>query len=295
MEKDVLDRTFRKHLENISGLPPDVRWNSEKGWNDYADQYLFKKIFRRRLLVFISSAAAAVFLVLVSIGIFRNMKSETKSVTNNTDRAIEVILPDGNRVWLNLSSTIEFPVKSDHNQGDILVDGEAYFEIRNFPKQLYRIKARNAVIVAENSGSFNIRARMHEENVNITVASGSIKIMEESYQSGLALLVTEGNYCSVHKSQNLVYASANRNENYLAWKTGKLTFRDVPMATVTDILAEYYRKKIEIEDKSLAYCLFTGTFKGQSIDMVLNQMQMDLNVEIKNTGDKILISGKGCL
>ena len=105
--------------------------------------------------------------------------------------------------------------------------------------------------------NLNIRARIEEENVNITVGTGAIKIVEESNQKGLALLVTEGNYCSVHKSQDLVYTSVNRNCNYLAWKTGKFTFNNMPIATVTDILAEYYHTEIEFEDKTLAYCLFS--------------------------------------
>lgn len=136
---------------------------------------------------------------------------------------------------------------------------------------------------------------MEEENVLVTVASGAIKIMEESNDEGLKLLVTEGNYCSVHKSQGLAYSSANSNNNYLAWKTGKLTFNSTPIATVTDILAEYYNIEIELEDKALAYCLFTGSFDNQPVDIVLNQIQSKLNFNINISGNKIKISGKACV
>jgi ferric-dicitrate binding protein FerR (iron transport regulator) len=133
---------------------------------------------------------------------------------------------------------------------------------------------------------------MKEENVIVTVASGAIKIGEEGNNEGLKLLVTEGNYCSVHKSQGLAYTSANSNSNYLAWKTGKLTFNSTPIATVTDILSEYYNIEIEIEDKESAYCLFTGSFENQPVDIVLDRIQSELNFVVKISGKRILISRK---
>jgi ferric-dicitrate binding protein FerR (iron transport regulator) len=81
----------------------------------------------------------------------------------------------------------------------------------------------------------------------------------------------------------------------LSWKTGTLVFNNTPVATVAEILSEYYHTDIELEDKSLALCRFSGSFKDQSIDNVLQQMQAELNVVIRNTGDTISISGIGCL
>jgi transmembrane sensor len=295
MEKNKTDEIFRERIGNLDNMPENVRWSNDKGWRDYEKKYLKKEIAARRLFLLVSSSAAAIILAFFAIMVFRNVPSGIKLASNDSDKVMEILLPDGNRIWLNKSSVIAYPSRIDRTHCEFSVEGEAYFEIRKLENPTYRVKARNAVILVENRGAFNVRARKQEENVNITVASGAVKIMEESYQAGLALLVTQGNYCSVHRSQNLVYVSGNLNENYLAWKTGRLTFKDMPMATVTDVLADYYRTPIVLEDKSLAYCLFSGTFKGQPIDSILHQMQEDLNFVISNTGDKIMISGKGCL
>lgn len=294
MEKDRIDKLFKEKLDSITGLPSDMNWSSENGWNDYEKQYLTKKISPTKMLIYISSIAAAILIAYFTILSFRDNQVKVLQITNNTAAVKEIKLPDGNRIWLNTKSAVEYPSKIDKNHGEFIVDGEAYFEFRKLQNPAYRIKAHNAIVIVENPCTLNIRARNQDENVNITVVSGALKIMEESYQKGLALVVTEGNYCSVHKSQNLVYTSINRNENFLAWKTGKLTFDSMPMATVTDILAEYYHTQIEFKDKSLAYCLFSGTFKDQSLDIVLNQVKTNLNCVISITGDKITISGKGC-
>jgi len=109
------------------------------------------------------------------------------------------------------------------------------------------------------------------------------------------LLVAQGNYCSVHRSRKLAYASTNKNDNYLAWKTGKLIFNNQPIATVMDILDKYYDTRIELENDAIAYCLFSGSFEQKPIEVILNKIRSDLNLKILTTESKIILSGRGCL
>lgn len=294
MEKNMPDEIFSKKLESITDLPPGISWNSHKGWTDYEKKYLSQQIPWRKLVVYLSAAAAALLIGIFYFLHFRMLETGRNKVSNTTDKIMEYVLPDGNIVWLNRNSSLEYTAHPGKNHNEFKVTGEVYFEIRNLQIPA-EITAHNAVILVENPGEFNIRARSQEDCVSITVKSGALKIKDVSYEGGLALLVTKGNYCSVHKSQNLVYSSYNRNENYLSWKTGNLTFNSLPIATVTDILAEFYNTTIELTDKSLAYCLFTGTFNDQSINTVLHKLQTDLSVDVRTAGDKIVISGKGCL
>jgi len=233
----------------------------------------------------VSSAAAVILLAISSILVFQAARHRTITIR-------EIVLPDSTRVFLNKDSFIEYPSKINEKHNRILVSGEMYLEFNFIKIPQYLIKAHNAVIIVERPCKLNIRERIDDENVLVTVASGVIKIMEESNGEGLKLLVTEGNYCSVHKSQGLAYTSANSNNNFLAWKTGILTFNNTPIATVTDILAEYYNVDIEIEDKELAYCLFTGSFENQPVNFVLDRIQSELDFVIKISGNKISISRK---
>jgi ferric-dicitrate binding protein FerR (iron transport regulator) len=92
----------------------------------------------------------------------------------------------------------------------------------------------------------------------------------------------------------LVFAAANKNNNYLAWKTGELVFDHTYMATVSDVLEEHYDVKVEIKDQALAYCEFSGSFNAESIDDVLKQIHADLKVDIQHSGQIITLSGSGC-
>jgi ferric-dicitrate binding protein FerR (iron transport regulator) len=294
MNENKMDRIFRDRLESITGLPREVSWNSETGWQDFEKQYLSKKIFVKKIAWYLVPAAA-LLLIIFSIFLFPDASPERITVSN-VDKAIrEVPLPDGNRIWLGRNSTLDYPSEINAKNNEIMVTGEVYIEFDRINCPVYRIRSFNAVIMVENKSYFNIRALTRAEHVDITVAEGAIKVQDASYDKGLTLLVPKGNYCSVHKSQNLVFSSRNTNENYLSWKTGRLTFNNTPVATVTEILSQYYHTDIELEDKSLALCRFSGIFKDQPMDNVLQKMEADLKILVRQAGDTVKISGNGCL
>jgi transmembrane sensor len=293
-ENDI-DNLFRNKINRINDLPADVCWTREKGWSDYLKKYLSGRVKTRSLRLYLSSAAAAVIFVLLSVIFYKDVTDRSVSFNNESAGIKQLSLPDGNSLWLNRNSSVEYSPKIKNERYEISVKGEVFIEINDLKSNKYIIKAQNTRVFIESPTSFNIKARTNEDNIDITVLSGAATVADESYEQGLALLVTEGNYCSVHKSRKLVYASENINDNYLAWKTGKLIFYNQPIATVSDILAKYYDTKIELEDPSIAYCLFSGTFERKPIDVILDQIQSDLGFSIINTGNKIIFSGKGCL
>ena len=294
MENNKIDDLFKDKIKQIDTLPENIDWDKKTGWKEYQQKYLKKKKSAIKRLVHYAAAAAVLVIMFLSVLYYQRTKNSVELIHNNITEPKEITLPDGNSIWLNKSSFVEYPLNMKKEQNVISVSGEVYFEINNKDSYNYIIKAHNAIIQVETIASFNIRAYPKEDNIDITVANGAIKISEESYEKGLALLVTKGNYCSVSKSQKLVYAATNINNNYLAWKTGKLIFNNQPMATVKEILAEYYNTEIEFKDNDIAYCLFTGSFKNQSLDLILDQIQTDLHFEIENTGVKITFSGEGC-
>jgi ferric-dicitrate binding protein FerR (iron transport regulator) len=275
----------------MTGLPEDVSWNSDKGWILYKEQFHKVKPMSN-IVIGIVSVAAVLAIVFYTL-ILNKSKNQTVIEQNTTAEVREVNLPDGNKIWLNSNSSIEYPAKHLRSF-EITVKGEVFIEISNLKYERYTLKAFNAVAIVQNASSVDIKTNPVYENIDIHVKTGAIKVYEAGSANGLALLVTQGNYCSIHRSQKLIYISANYNDNYLAWKTGRLVFDDQPLATVIDILSEYYNATIEISDKSLGFCMFSGSFEKPTLSDVLNKIHKDLNLEIKYAGPKITLSGIGC-
>jgi len=295
MKDNNIDKLFREKVDQLSGAPENIFWNKEYGWEQYQEQFTKVKTRKKEIVYTLLSIAAMLVIVLYTIVIPSNSKNNTVINQNNTGEVSQIELPDGNKVWLNLNSSIEYAPDKNSESFEVAIKGEVYFEIYNLEHKKYILKANNAVVIAEKATSINIKAYSDKESIDIVVNTGAVKVFEAGSLKGLALLVTQGNYCSVHKSQKLIYAATNNNDNYLAWKTGKLIFEDQPISTVIDILSEYYNLPIEISSESIAYCMFSGSFEKPVLENILNKIQKDLNLQVKYTGTKITISGIGCI
>ncbi len=293
MENNI-DDLFKNKINQIDKLPENINWNKEKGLKDFQKQFITKKNNMRKLLIYSLSIAASLLIIFMAIYSAKFIPRTPVFVFNKSNKVRKVVLSDGNIAWLNKNSSIQFPKKTYDDVYKVDVKGEVYFEINKRPKKHYIVKAYNTIINIEDKASLNIRAYSKEASVDITVADGAVKIGEETYPEGLAILVTEGNFCSVHKKLKVVFSSVNKNLNYLSWKTGKLVFDSTYIETVADVLEKYYHKQIILENDSIAYCYFSGTFDNQSIDIILNKMESNLGIKINKTGNKIILSGKSC-
>ena len=196
--ENLTDKTFRKKIDQLHDLPEEVTWTPVIGWREYEQKYSGRRLIRKKIMVYLSSAAALLLIIIISILVPQKSRHKRMLISNNADTIREIVLPGQNRVWLNKKSSIEYPRKMNRRPHDFKVTGEVYFEITNPDGEEYTINANRAVIILENSTALNIRARSDEENVNVTVAKGACKVMNETREKGLTLLVTEGNYCSVH-------------------------------------------------------------------------------------------------
>lgn len=295
MKTNKVDELFEAKLNQNNDLPNDIQWNTKLGWDQYQQQYVANKMTSRSIWTSVGAVAAS---ILVLIFIYMKIVQSPGArivIENNSDKPMEVLLACGNTVWLSRNSSVEYGKKVDKQLYEISVYGEAYFDLRELKSKEYLITVENAYIRVNDAAAFNIRGLMSEENIDVTVSSGAVKVGEQTYDEGLALLITEGNYCSVHKSHMLVFASSISNENYMTWKTGKFTFNDTPIETVISVLAEYYDTEIELSDPGLAYCMFDGSFDAENINIILNQIHDDFDVLIENAGNKITISGQGCI
>ena len=285
------DNVFREKISNLSSTPENISWTPEKGWNEYQKMHhKSNKPFNKIILLAASAAATIAIIVALSIGT-NILSPKTIIVTSSADSIRELLLPNGSKVWMNKNSTIAYSAKKS-GEFKMKVDGEVYVQITGKLKAPYTIKAGSAVIAVKTPTNLNIKAYPTDIDVDITVQKGSVSVSDNILGQGLSLLVTTGNYCSVSRTNNLVFATANTNENYLAWKTGKLIFNETPMATVTQVLRQYYGKEITITDDTVAYYSYTGTFNHASFDNVLALIQSEGNIEMSKDGNVVTISKK---
>ncbi|MBN1119204.1 MAG: DUF4974 domain-containing protein [Bacteroidales bacterium] len=291
--KDKIDKLFKHKIEEPEKLPAGLNWTPEQGWENYNKDFLQgRKTFSLKYL-YIALAAACIAFFAILLPLINSDSEKIKVVENTTQEVMQITLPDGSLLWLNKNTRIQYPARFKTPVIEIFLEGEAYFEIDKSNQYEYLVKAFNASVRTAVETAFNIRAFANEKHVTVTVARGGAKVSGNETDE-MVLVVPEGSYCSVNRSEKLIFASVNSNQNFQAWRTGRLIFDYQSVASVADILAEYFNTEIEITDKQVAYCMFTGEFHKKSIDEILQQIQSEFKINIEHQGSKIILSGKGC-
>lgn len=236
----------------------------------------------------ISVAASIILLLSLSISAYFFFKPGTNNYLAyaSNDQVLEIILPDSSHVWLNENSTLYAPAIFSHGQRKVTLEGEAYFEIARNESKPFKVRAGNTITEVLGT-TFDIETEKGTNNVSVIVNSGKVafyrvRSLHENY------ILTQGIKGRYLASDQKIMISDSKNQNYLSWKTGILTFYDTPLNEVCKILSEHYKRNI-ITDFSDSSLFLTGSFHNEILDDILNTIELTFDVEATVSEENISI------
>ena len=193
-------------------------------------------------------------------------------------------LPDGSKGWLNGGSFLKFPTEFKGKSREILLRGEAYFDVKSDPKKPFIVSGDNIEIVAYGT-SFNVLAYPDDQFIKVTLASGTIKV------SGKRDGRTR-NFRTIKPDQMCIYDLYTSSSvitqvdvsNIVSWKAGRLTFRDDPLYEVIKKINRWYNVNIIIEDEILESYTYLATFEDETLDEVLKLLTLSAPIGYKDLG-----------
>jgi transmembrane sensor len=291
MEEENMDNIFREKLKDKDTIPVQAKWDKDSGW----------KALEKHLPLVVSShrnwrkvaAIAAVIVLSFCCGYFiqRIMSSKT-TFSGEADNSIKKItLPGGCSCTLAPYSKIQFTQAKTKSIPDTLcIEGEAYIE--SPVNRILVVKAKNSLTTCRGA-IMNIRANSSEKATVISTISGEVKA-RCSDNRFTSLTVAPSEQFTILESGILSFKSENNDPNFLAWKTGTLTFNNMPLEYAVKILEDYYGVCISIEKEEIKYCRITSQFKNLSLKEVLHNLESSLNVKVQQKGLMYLLEGKGC-
>ncbi len=215
-----------------------------------------------------------------------NTSIEMAVISTSKNETKEISLPDGSKVWLNQSSSIEFPKKFETNIRSLKLIGEAFFEIEKNPAKPFIVES-NGSYTRVLGTSFNIKALENDTIVTVVLVTGKVKFGLVSDTAQFVLLAP-GHEAILKKANNQLITNETVDPNFMAWKTGVFTFSNTSLQDVTNTISPYYHKsfKINVDQNSR----ITTTFTHQSLDGVLKELELVLNVKCQTNGDTVFIS-----
>ena len=287
MDKNNLDNQFKNNLENLEDIPSNLNWETHKMWKDY------KKTYQGRSIQYNILKIAAVFIfVAASVYIFnKSFNLEYTEISTGTGEKTRICLSNGSIIWLNSNSKIRYPEKYSKKTMKIYVEGEAYFELNEERKNPIIIVSGNTLAQVYES-SFNIRSVASESNIEITVTKGNIEVDSKTDSYFGSMEFSEGEKASIHRSNKLIFSERNPDHNVIAWKTGNISFDEVPLYFVLKKLEKMYDIEIKVENNNINSCKITLNSHFQNIEDILTKITNETNSKyVKTETGFILYNG----
>ncbi|MFZ4261947.1 FecR family protein [Sphingobacterium sp. HJSM2_6] len=214
-------------------------------------------------------------------------KGERKNIT----------LPDGSSIWLNNASSITYNNGFGKENRDLMLVGEAYFDVAS-NKELPMLITANELLIKVVGTSFNVRSYPDEEIAETYLVEGNIqlyiqkdqphaqflqlkpgeKIKIDQHVKPLDALQPSNNTASnkaltVSRSM-IVLNPLKTSATEIAWKENIMAFDSEPFEVVASKLEKWYDVQITITNEDLKKMEISGKFKESQIEEALEVIKL---------------------
>ena len=213
----------------------------------------------------------------------QNIKTDRKNrLVIPKGKTYELKLSDGTHVWLNSESELIYPTNFTGNTREVILRGEAFFDVAKDARSPFIVKAGDIQIRALGT-SFNVHAYPDDENITTYLAEGSV-IISSSTQS---LNLSPGEVAVYSLKKNRMIKKKEDDRLFIAWMNNEMVFNDEPILNIIKLLERNYNVKFGIKSDRLNCITFTGTLKNASLQSTLYALQFTSSISYKKKDDVI--------
>lgn len=266
--------------------------NKERAWAQVSKQLGFTEVDQpapvKKLFPWIR-AAAAVFLILIGIWFIWRSKTQNNWIEVASDNKIkEVILPDNSKVWLSQNSSIRYQDNMNENDGrEVILEGEAFFEVTHNPTKPFIVQALETETKVLGT-SFNVLARKNVPDILVSVVTGRVEFKNSDAEQNKLILEpgTQGTYT---KATAALTKKQTTNHNFLFWKNKQLDFSNVTVRDALNDIEKSYGVHFSVKDSSVSSKRITTSFQQESIEQIIAELSVLLDVEITKSDTTYLV------
>ncbi|WP_185967776.1 FecR family protein [Formosa sediminum] len=205
-------------------------------------------------------------------------------------KKFEVVLSDGTEVYLNSGSSFTFPT-AFYSTGERHVEltGEAYFSVKSDSLRPFMVKSKD--IVTQVLGTeFNFSSYPNDDVTHVVLVEGRVEVSQTD-NPDVDAIVLKPNQKAFYKASNSEIKIKDVDvSRYISWKDGVLYFKNETFYHIAKKLERHYSVSIEIKDETLKTERFTGRFKTETIEEVLQGFQRLKDFEYDLEHEKIILT-----
>lgn len=206
-----------------------------------------------------------------------------------------VILPDGSQVWLNANSTLKYPPSFSDDERLVILDGEAYFNIKAHRQAAapnlvpFKVRTTQQEIVVLGT-EFNVSAYQGDPEIKTTLVEGKVKVLAGTPEvSSLSSIGgTDVSYLNPGQQATLRAGLLNVAEVYLpavvAWKDGFFDFTGKNLKQVLTELGRWYDFDVQYETTINEEKFYGKLYRNSKLSAILealNHAEVKFRIETK--------------
>jgi ferric-dicitrate binding protein FerR (iron transport regulator) len=179
-------------------------------------------------------------------------------------------LPDHSKVWLNAGSTLHYPNPFEGDVREVMLTGEGYFEVHSDRKHPFFVTTASGIKVMAYGTRFNVNAENNK--VQTILAEGSVSV----YTAGRREIeLCPGEQAIYDEVTRKISVSRINLYEKLAWKDGKIVFRNAQLKEVFRQLSRRYNVDIILHDKYRQSEKYSArvTFTDETIQQIFTYLE----------------------
>lgn len=178
-------------------------------------------------------------------------------------------LPDKSVVWLNSGSTLRYPVSFRSDNRNVELEGEAYFEVQADKKHPFYVQMTDGLKVYVYGTKFNVTAYNDDPYIETVLEQGKVNVLlpgkdEFSMQPGERITYNRENG-DWTKDRVDVYEK-------VAWKDGKLIFRNATLDEIFKRLSRHFNVDIELNNRYNKEYRYRATFRNETLPQIMDYL-----------------------
>lgn len=196
-------------------------------------------------------------------------------------------LSDGTLVKLNSGSRLTYPDNFDHDNREVNLEGEAFFEVEKDASRPFKITS-GQVLTTVLGTSFNVHA-FQNEDVRVTVLTGKVKVHSTDNPNS-AVQLRPGDQ-ALYEAVNGKLTSRQVNvEEHLVWKENIILFKGASQKKVLNTLSRWYDVSFEVKGDSTQEWGISGRYQDKSLEFILNSLSYSVGFSYEIKSNQIIIN-----
>jgi len=242
-----------------------------------------------------SVAAVAAIAMVIGVTLRRESQLANPATTvartyrTRTGQHAAITLPGGSRAVLGPATTLQFSV-APTQAITVTVDGEALFTVTHHAQRPFTVQTRTTVTRVLGT-QFDVRQYAADAVARVVVAAGRVSLHSARRAPAGGAVMTARMVGTVDDSGRVRVAPSGSIEDYTAWTTGRLVFRQTPARDVVADLGRAYGVEISLPDSALAQRTLTWSLPVTEVTLAgaLDVLTTVLRAHVVQSGNLITI------